>query len=221
MNESEVCAHIEQLGIVPVVRASSPELASRGIDALLAAGVSVFEVTLTVPGAVELIRSLVERLAGKALIGVGTVLSAADAKRSIAAGARFVVSPGFDPEIVRVARDQGVAVMPGALTPTEIMRAWQAGASMVKVFPCSALGGASYLKALKGPFPQIKLLPTGGVSVETAGDYIRAGAVALGVGGKLVDLSVLEAGNAAELGHRARALLEAVREARAGLRARS
>src|SRR5690606_22105281 len=133
-------------------------------------------------------------LEGKALIGAGTVLGAEDAQRCIEAGARFIVSPGFDAELVQLARRHQVAVMPGALTPTEVIQAIRAGASMVKVFPCSALGGAKYLKALRAPLPDVKLLPTGGVSIATARDYILAGAYALGVGGELVDQDALESG---------------------------
>jgi 2-dehydro-3-deoxyphosphogluconate aldolase/(4S)-4-hydroxy-2-oxoglutarate aldolase len=214
MNRTRVCQHIEELGIVPVVRARSAELAAQAVEALLTGGITVFEITLTVPGAVELIRRLVKKLNGQALIGAGTVLTAEEAERCIQAGARFIVSPGFDAELVELACKREVAVMPGALTPTEVIRADRAGASMVKIFPCSAMGGATYLKALRGPLPHIKLLPTGGVNAQTARDYIRAGACALGVGGELVDQQALEDGRASELSERARELLNAVREAR-------
>ena len=214
MKESEVTQRIEQLGIVPVVRAPSPELADRAIDALLEGGISVFEVTLTVPRATELILSLVQRLGGRAVVGAGTVLDPDEAERCIEAGASFIVSPGFDAGVVEVARRKGVAVMPGALTPTEVIRAWRSGAAMVKIFPCSAVGGAKYLKALRGPLPDVKLLPTGGVNLETAADYIRAGAAALGVGGELVDAAALKAGRTQELTNRARSLVQAVQSAR-------
>jgi len=148
------------------------------------------------------------------LIGAGTVLTQADAERCIDAGARFIVSPGFDERIVEVSRARGIAVMPGALTPTEVIKAWQAGASMVKIFPCSAMGGAKYLKALRGPLPDVKLLPTGGVSLQTAAEYIHAGAAALGICGELVDQGALEAGKDAELSRRARELIDVVHKAR-------
>lgn len=215
MNAAQVSERIELGGVVPVIRAGSPELARGAIEALLEGGLSVFEVTLTVPNAVDLIETLVRRFAEQALIGAGTVLSASDARRCIQAGARFIVSPGFDAETVETARAADVAVMPGALTPTEVIRAWQSGANMVKVFPCSAVGGAKYIKALRAPLPQVKLIPTGGVNLETAGDYIRAGAAALGVGGELVDQAALESGRGSQLAVRARELLAAVREARA------
>ena len=214
MSETLVREHIERLGIVPVVRAKSPELARRAIDALRAGGVTVFEVTLTVPGAVDLIKTLCQEVGRDVLIGAGTVLTQADAERCIDAGARFIVSPGFDERIVDVSRARGIAVMPGALTPTEVIKAWQAGASMVKIFPCSAMGGAKYLKALRGPLPDVKLLPTGGVSLQTAAEYIHAGAAALGIGGELVDQGALEAGKDAELSRRARELIDAVHKAR-------
>jgi 2-dehydro-3-deoxyphosphogluconate aldolase/(4S)-4-hydroxy-2-oxoglutarate aldolase len=214
MSATEVCKHVEQLGVVPVVRARSAELAERAIQALRAGGITVFEVTLTVPGAVELIRDLSRDGAQDIVIGAGTVLTAEDAERCMEAGARFIVSPGFDANLVAACKARGIAVMPGALTPTEVIKAWKAGANMVKIFPCSALGGAKYLKALKGPLPQVKLLPTGGVSATTAADYIAAGACALGVGGELVDQGALEAGQDSVLTMRARELLKAVQEAR-------
>jgi len=215
MTRGEICRKIEEVGLVPVVRARTPELARRAVEAVLEGGVSIFEITMTVPGAVELIRSLVQRFGSRALIGAGTVLSVEDANACIDAGARFIVSPGFDPATVRAAIDREVAVMPGALTPTEVIAAWRAGADMVKVFPCSALGGAKYLKALRGPLPQVKLLPTGGVSLATVAEYVAAGAAALGIGSELVDEAALEAGRDSALSERAGALLGAVRAARA------
>lgn len=219
MTREAALAHLERVGLVPVVRAPSPELAIRVVEALVPGGIDVFEITMTVPNAVSVIRTLCDRFAGRALVGAGTVLSAEDARRCIDAGAEFVVSPGLDLATVAATRERGVAMMPGALTPTEVMAAMRAGADLVKIFPCSALGGAKYLRALKAPFPDAKLLPTGGVSVATAGDYIAAGASALGVGAELVDVAALEAGNDAVLTERARALVAAVAEARSKLRA--
>jgi 2-dehydro-3-deoxyphosphogluconate aldolase/(4S)-4-hydroxy-2-oxoglutarate aldolase len=217
MTRSEICRKIEEIGLVPIVRVRSAELATRAVEAVLAGGVSIFEITMTVPGAVSLIRSLAERFGSRALIGAGTVLSAADAQACIDAGARFIVSPGFDAATVEAVLARDVAVMPGALTPTEVIAAWQSGADMVKLFPCSALGGAKYLKALRGPLPDVKLLPTGGVSLGTIHEYIAAGATALGVGSELVDERALEAGRDALLSERASALAGAVRAARAAL----
>jgi len=214
MTPEAACNWIETHGVVPVVRTRSAEDGRRAVEALRAGGITVFEITLTVPNAFDLIRAISREHSNQVLIGAGTVLSPEDAKRSVDAGAEFVVSPGFDPAIVTAVRELERAVMPGALTPTEVLGAWNAGADVVKVFPCSALGGASYLQALRGPFPHIKLMPTGGVDASTAAAYIRAGACALGVGGKLVDQSALDAGRDDLLTARADVLLRAVAEAR-------
>jgi 2-dehydro-3-deoxyphosphogluconate aldolase / (4S)-4-hydroxy-2-oxoglutarate aldolase len=218
MSRAELCSRIAELGIVPVVRAPSAHLAIRAAEALLAGGISVFEITMTVPDALAVIRSLVEQLGDRATVGAGTVLSASDALACIDAGAQFVVSPGLDLATIEAVHARGVPVMPGALTPTEIITAWKAGADMVKVFPCSAVGGAKYLRALRGPLPDVKLLPTGGVSLSTAQDYIEAGATALGLGSELVDVTALAAGADAAVTDRARELLAVVRAARAGFR---
>lgn len=218
MNRAELCRHIAEVGVVPVVRAPSAQMATRAVEAVLAGGISVFEITMTVPDAPAVIRSLVERFGDRATVGAGTVLSASDALACIDAGARFVVSPGLDLAMVGAVHALGVPVMPGALTPTEIITAWKAGADMVKIFPCSAVGGARYLRALRGPLPDVKMLPTGGVSLSTAHEYIEAGATALGLGSELVDIAALEAGNDASVTARARELLAVVRAARAGFR---
>ena len=214
MTRAEVCKRIEAVGIVPVIRAPSPELALLACEAILAGGVSVFEITMTIPDAPALIRALRTRLAERALIGAGTVLDAAEARACIEAGAEFVVSPGFDAATVAAAHEAGVAAMPGALTPTEVITAWKAGADVVKIFPCSALGGASYLRALKAPLPQVKLMPTGGVNINTARDFLAAGAVALGVGSELVDIAAVKDDRAHVLTERAREFVTAVAAAR-------
>lgn len=215
MTPDRACKWIEAHGVVPVVRTRSAEDAGRAVVALAEGGITVFEITLTVPDALDVIRALARQYDGQALIGAGTVLSPEDAKRSVDAGAEFVVCPGFDPAIVAAVRELDRAVMPGALTPTEVLAAWNAGAHVVKVFPCSAMGGAPYLQALRGPFPHIKLMPTGGVDASTAAAYVKAGACALGVGGKLVDQTALDAGRDQLLTERAKELLQAVAEARA------
>jgi 2-dehydro-3-deoxyphosphogluconate aldolase/(4S)-4-hydroxy-2-oxoglutarate aldolase len=216
MTRAETCARIEAVGIVPVIRAASPELALRAAEAVLAGGISVFEITMTVPDAPTVIKTLVARLGARAVVGAGTVLDAEATGRCIDAGAAFVVSPGFDPATVAAAHARGVPAMPGALTPTEVIAAWKAGADMVKIFPASAVGGPKYLRALRGPLPDVKLLPTGGVNAATAADYIAAGAAALGVGSELVDPAALARGDDALLTTRARELLDAVAAARAG-----
>lgn len=212
---AEVLRRIEAVGIVPVVRTATPELAARAAEAVMAGGISIFEITMTVPNAAAVIRALVQRFGDRALVGAGTVLDPAGASACIDAGAAFIVSPGFDAATVAAARARDTAVMPGALTPTEVITAWNAGADVVKIFPASAMGGAKYLKALRGPLPHVKLMPTGGVNATTAAEYIAAGAVALGVGSELVDPEALARGEDALLTERARALVAAVAAARA------
>jgi len=214
MTRAEICRRIEEVGIVPVVRAPSAELAIRAAEALLAGGISIFEITMTVPDAQNVIRSLVARFKGSAVVGAGTVLFADDARSCIDAGAEFIVSPGLDLDTIEAAHARDVPIMPGALTPTEVITAWKAGSDMVKIFPCSAVGGAKYLRALKGPLPQVKMLPTGGVSLSTVHEFIAAGAAALGIGTELVDIKALAAGQDAVLTERARELVQAVAAAR-------
>jgi 2-dehydro-3-deoxyphosphogluconate aldolase / (4S)-4-hydroxy-2-oxoglutarate aldolase len=215
MSKADVLHRIREVGIVPVVRAESADEAGRAIAAIMAGGVPVLEVTMTVPGAVTLIRDLCGRFGTDAVVGAGTVLDPETARACILAGAQFVVSPATNTATIACCRRYGVPIMPGALTPTEVVAAWEAGADMVKVFPCSALGGASYIKALKAPLPQIDLIPTGGVNLQTAADFIKAGSTALGVGADLVDLKALRDGQDALLTERARKLVEIVRTARA------
>jgi 2-dehydro-3-deoxyphosphogluconate aldolase/(4S)-4-hydroxy-2-oxoglutarate aldolase len=216
MKKQDVLARIREVGLVPVVRAQSPEEAAAAIDAIRAGGVPILEITMTVPGAVGLIESLSRRFGDDALVGAGTVLDPETARAVILAGARFVVSPSLSVATIELCRRYGIAVFPGALTPTEVVTAWQAGADMVKVFPAGNVGGASYIKALKAPLPQVDLIPTGGVSLKTAADFIKAGASALGVGADLVDLKAVREGRAGELTERARQFVEIVRQARQG-----
>lgn len=211
----ELVKRIERGTLVPVVRAPSADLAVKAVEAILEGGISTFEITLTVPGAVQVIESLVKRFGSRALIGAGTVLSAEQAAACIDVGAQFVVSPGFDAATVELVLKRGLPCMPGALTPTEVITAWKAGADMVKIFPCSAMGGAKYLKALKGPLPQVKMLPTGGVNATTVHEYLAAGAAALGIGSELVDAQALAAGNLDLITARARELVDAVAASRA------
>jgi 2-dehydro-3-deoxyphosphogluconate aldolase/(4S)-4-hydroxy-2-oxoglutarate aldolase len=214
--KEKVLARIRALGLVPVVRAQSAEEASQAIDAIRAGGIDVLEVTMTVPDAVPLIAQVARRFGADAVIGAGTVLDAETARACILAGAQFVVTPTLKAETIACCRRYGVPVLPGALTPTEVLTAWEMGADMVKVFPCSALGGASYIKALKAPLPQVELVPTGGVNLETAAEFIKAGASALGLGSDLVDLKALREGNAAAVTERARKLVAIVQAARKG-----
>jgi 2-dehydro-3-deoxyphosphogluconate aldolase/(4S)-4-hydroxy-2-oxoglutarate aldolase len=214
MDKSQVIKQIKETGIIPVVRASSADEAMRAIDAIRAGGISVLEITMTVPGAVGVIEKVSERYRGQALVGAGTVLDAETARACISAGAHFVVSPALNFETIDCCRQYGVAVMPGALTPTEVIQAWNAGADLVKVFPAGAVGGPTYLKALKAPLPQIDLVPTGGVSLNSAADFIKAGASALGVGTDLVDIKAIREGRDSVITERARQFVEIVRVAR-------
>jgi 2-dehydro-3-deoxyphosphogluconate aldolase/(4S)-4-hydroxy-2-oxoglutarate aldolase len=214
MTKTDVLSRIVEVGLVPVVRAESGEDAVRAVEAILAGGVPIIEITMTVPGAVSVIERLAREYEREAVVGAGTVLDAETARACILAGARFVVSPALDLETIGCCRRYGVASLPGALTPTEVLAAWSAGADLVKVFPAGAMGGPSYIKSLKAPFPQIEMVPTGGVSLTTAADFIAAGAAALGVGADLVDVKALRAGQATVVTERARQFVEIVRQAR-------
>ena len=216
MKKTEVIQRIRDTGLIPVVRAESAELAMRAVEAIKAGGVDVLEVTMTVPGAIAVIAKLAATFGTDVVIGAGTVLDPETANKCIQAGAQFIVSPSLNEETIAFCRANDVTVFPGALTPTEVVRAWNAGADAVKVFPAGAVGGASYLKALKAPLPQIELVPTGGVSLKTAADFIKAGAMALGVGADLVDTKALREGRDEVITERAREFLEIVREARQG-----
>jgi len=215
MNKVEVLKRIRDTGLIPVVRAESSDQAIRAVAALKSGGLDILEVTMTVPGAIEVIQTLAAEYGDETLIGAGTVLDPKTAQACIRAGAKFIVSPALNEETIELCRQRDVAIFPGALTPTEVVRAWKAGADAVKVFPAGAVGGASYLKALKAPLPQIELIPTGGVSLKTAADFIKAGAMALGVGADLVDPKALREGNTALLTERAREFLEIVHVTRA------
>jgi len=215
VNKSEVLEGLRRGGLVPVLRAPSADDALAISEVLCKAGLTALEITLTVPGAVEVIRTLAKRFGKDLLVGAGTVLDVKAAAACIDVGATFIISPSLELEVVAHCNQAGVAVLPGALTPTEIVKAWRSGADMVKVFPCSAVGGASYLKAVKAPLPHIEMVPTGGVSLETAAAFIKAGAAALGVGGDLVDLEAVRSGRGEEVAAKARRYLEIVKEARA------
>ncbi|HEU4387378.1 MAG TPA: bifunctional 2-keto-4-hydroxyglutarate aldolase/2-keto-3-deoxy-6-phosphogluconate aldolase [Blastocatellia bacterium] len=216
LSKAQVIKGITDVGLVPVIRAESSEMAMRVIEAIKAGGVNVLEITMTVPGAVRVIEEVANRYGDQAIVGAGTVLDSETARACILAGARFVVSPSLNLDTIECCRRYSVPVMPGALTPTEVVTAWQAGADMVKVFPCNSVGGASYIKALKGPLPQVDLIPTGGVSLKTAADFIKAGSAALGVGGDLVDTKAIAEGQDTVVTERARQFLEIIRMARAG-----
>ena len=217
MTKDEILKRIEEIGVIPVVRAKSAEEAVAVAEAIGEGGIPVLEITMTVPGAVTVISELSKRYGDKVLLGAGTVLDPEAASNCIKAGAVFVVSPALNLATIELCNRDKVAIFPGALTPTEVVTAWQAGADAVKVFPCSAVGGPKYLRALKAPLPQIRLVPTGGVSLATAQDFIAAGAWALGVGADLVNTKAIRLGDRASVISAARGYVEAVREARATL----
>lgn len=204
---------IERVGLIPVLRARSAEQAHAVVKAMIAGGVTVVEVTMTVPGAVDLLRELKQEYPGL-LLGSGTVTTAEEAEATIAAGAEFVVSPSFHSDVVTRTRALGKLSIPGALTPTEVITAWRAGADYVKIFPCSAMGGPSYLKSLLAPFPHLKLIPTGGVTLQTAESFLRAGARALGVGSDLVNLTAVNDGLPETITEMARAYLKVLAQVR-------
>ncbi len=191
-------------------------MARRAVAAVCAGGISIVEITMTVPGAIDVIKALADESGNTILIGAGTVLDAQTAQKCVQAGAQFIVSPALDFKTIESCKEMGIAMMAGALTPTEIYAAWSAGADLVKVFPAGAVGGPSYLKAIKGPLPHIKLVPTGGVSLKTAAAFIEAGAEALGVGTDLIDAKVLRDGSDAIISDRARQYVDIVKQARSG-----
>ena len=210
---------IERIGLIPVLRARNTAQAHAVVKAMIAGGVSIVEVTMTVPGAVDLLKELRNEYGAKLLLGSGTVTTAAQAEATIEAGAEFVVSPSTHLEVIALTKARKIISIPGALTPTEVITAWNAGADYVKIFPCSSMGGASYLKSLLAPFPHIKLIPTGGVTLETAESFLRAGARALGVGSDLVNLAAIDAGTPETITETARAYLKAIADARASMSA--
>jgi len=215
MTPDPITAAIERLGVVAVIRLQDPTRLRAVVDALAAGGIRALEVTMTVPGAIELIAEIAPTLPADFLIGAGTVLDAETARRAIEAGAQFVVSPIFRPAVVDEAHRLGRPAMPGCFSPTEIQQAWEAGADIVKVFPATSLGPA-FFRDVRGPLPHLKLMPTGGVSIENADEWIRAGAVAVGVGSALLDPRAIAAGEYSSITEKAKRILANVQDARTG-----
>jgi 2-dehydro-3-deoxyphosphogluconate aldolase/(4S)-4-hydroxy-2-oxoglutarate aldolase len=212
---------IERVGLIPVLRARNAGQAHAVVQAMIAGGVTVVEVTMTVPGAIDVLKELKQEYGDKLLLGSGTVTTAEEAQATIKAGAEFVVSPSLHLDVIAATRAAKKLSIPGALTPTEVITAWRAGADYVKIFPCSAMGGASYLKALLAPFPFLKLIPTGGVTLETAETFLRAGAKALGVGSDLVNLAAIDSGRPETISETARAYLQVLAKMRGELQTAS
>lgn len=218
MKKTEVRARIEECGIIPAIRVAHPDHARYAAEAVNRAGIPIAEITMTVPHAVEVISSLTQDLP-EMIVGAGTVLDVETAQRCVDAGAKFLTGTGFIPEVVEFARRKGVLVIPGALTPSEIIHAWKAGADLVKVFPCAPLGGDHYIRALKAPFPQIPFVAAGGVNQQTALHYILAGASALGVGSELIPAEALERKQEERIHELARRFLARIKEGRSRLSA--
>jgi len=214
MMKQEVAKILEEIGIVPVLRVASAKQAMQAAEAVFAGGIPVVEITMTVPGAIDLIAQLSKNMGPEILVGAGTVMDSETAQRCLDAGAQFLVSPGFDLETVRLANRVGKLIIAGALTPPEVVNAWKAGSDFVKIFPCASVGGAKYIKALKGPLPNIPMIPTGGVNLDTAAELIEAGAAALGIGGELVSALALRCGNNGEITETARKFVRIVYETR-------
>src|SRR3984885_10510349 len=211
----EVQQQLEAAGIIPVLRARSAKEAIGLVEAMVAGGITVVEVTMTVPGAIEVLRELKRSYGSRLLLGSGTVTDGKECIETIEAGAEFVVSPSLHLDVIRETKARDKVSMPGALTPTEVITAWRAGADIVKVFPCSAMGGASYLKSLKAPFPFLRLVPTGGVTLQTAASFLEAGAAALGVGADLVNVTAIAEGKPEVITNTAKAYVEVIAKTRA------
>jgi 2-dehydro-3-deoxyphosphogluconate aldolase/(4S)-4-hydroxy-2-oxoglutarate aldolase len=216
MTSKEILAFITEVGIVPIVRTSSAESAIQAVEAIYAGGIRAAEITMTVPGAIHALEKVADRFGGKIVLGAGTVLDPETARACMLAGAEFFVTPSLRLSTIEMAKRYSKVICPGALTPTEVLTAWEAGADVVKIFPCGNVGGPKYIKALKGPFPQIEMIPTGGVNLETTGDFLKAGACAVAVGSELVDAKTIKEGRFDIIENRARQYLAAIAKARSG-----
>src|SRR5450432_1009188 len=215
MKREAILSSIIEIGIVPVVRTESADGAIKAIQALYRGGIRAAEITMTVPGAIKALEKVADEFGDRMVLGAGTVLDPETARACMLAGAEFFVTPNLRLSTIEICKRYSKVICPGALTPTEVLTAWEAGADVVKVFPCGNVGGAKYIKALKGPFPQIEMIPTGGVNLETAGDFRKAGACAVAVGGELVDAKTIREGRYDLIDDRARQYLAVVAKARA------
>jgi 2-dehydro-3-deoxyphosphogluconate aldolase/(4S)-4-hydroxy-2-oxoglutarate aldolase len=218
MTKEQILAAIMDIGIVPVVRTATAEGAIKAIEAIYRGGIRAAEITMTVPGAVRALEKVADQFGGKIVLGAGTVLDPETARVCMLAGAEFFVTPSLRISTIEMVQRYSKVVCPGALTPTEVLTAWEAGADVVKVFPCGNVGGPKYIKALRGPFPHIEMIPTGGVNLETAGEFLKAGACAVAVGGELVDAKTIKDGHFDVIEERARQYLAAIAKARAEMK---
>jgi 2-dehydro-3-deoxyphosphogluconate aldolase/(4S)-4-hydroxy-2-oxoglutarate aldolase len=219
MTQREILSSITEIGIVPVVRTNTAENALKAIDAIYNGGVRAAEITMTVPGAIRALEKCADRFGDSIMLGAGTVLDPETARACMLAGAQFFVTPSLKLATIEIVKRYSKVICPGALTPTEVVTAWEAGADVVKIFPAGNVGGPKYIKALKGPFPQIEMIPTGGVNLETAGEFLKAGACAVAVGGELVDAKSIKEGRFDIIQERARQYLAIVAKARAEIQA--
>ena len=219
MTRQQIKAAMVDIGIVPVVRTTSAETAVKAIEAIYRGGIRSAEITMPVPGAIRALEKVADLFGDKIVLGAGTVLDPETARICMLAGAQFFVTPSLKLATIEMANRYSKVICPGALTPTEVLTAWEAGADIVKVFPCGNVGGPKYIKALKGPFPHIEMVPTGGVNLETAGEFLKAGACAVAVGGELVDAKLIQQGKYDEIEARARQYLAVIQKAREELKA--
>ncbi len=215
MTKDQIRAAIIDIGIVPIVRTNSTQSAIQSVQPVYNGGIRAAEVTMTVPGALKALEQLADAFGDKMMLGAGTVLDPETARACILAGAQFIVTPALRVSVIEMAHRYSKIICPGSLTPTEVLTAWENGADFVKVFPCSNMGGAKYIKALKGPFPQIDMIPTGGVNLETAADFLKAGSAAIAVGSELIDSHTIKEGRYEIFEERARQFLAVVAKARA------
>lgn len=218
MTKDQILSCITEIGIVPVVRTTSAEGAIRAVDAIYRGGIRAAEITMTVPGAIRALEKVADQFGDKLVLGAGTVLDPETARSCMLAGAEFFVTPSLKTSTIEVAKRYSKVICPGALTPTEVVTAWEAGADIVKIFPCGNVGGPKYIKALKGPFPHIEMIPTGGVNLETAGEFLKAGACAVAVGGELVDGKAVKEGRFDLIEERARQYLAVIARARSEMK---
>lgn len=219
MRAQEILSFITEIGIVPVVRTTSAEAAIQSIEAIYRGGVRAAEITMTVPGAIKALEKVADQFGDKIMLGAGTVLDPETARICMLAGAQFFVTPSLRLTTIEMAKRYSKVICCGALTPTEVVTAWEAGADVVKIFPANSVGGPKYIKALKGPLPHIEMIPTGGVNLETAGEFLKSGACAVAVGGELVDGKLISEGRYDTIEERARQFLAAVRKARSDMKA--
>jgi len=218
MNKQTIIRNILDIGIVPIVRVSSSEEALAAVDAVYAGGIRAVEITMTVPGAIQALEKVADKLGDKITLGAGTVLDPETCRICFLAGAQFIVTPALRIATIEMAQRYSKPIMPGALTPTEVLTAWESGADYVKVFPCGNVGGPKYIKALKGPLPQVEMIPTGGVNLETAGEFLKAGAAAVAVGGELVDAKSVKEKNFDVIAQRCKQYLDVIAKARAEMK---